>query len=172
MSSMEQTASNTLPLRSKVEPFVRTCSFYTSEQLKSSSHHNDQYVVDKDPYTATNTVDRMKKSSPMYNECIYASISKCRPRQPPPYQEAIAKSTLVNIINTPNHVPKATNVVCSSQYSSLPKQASPIVQPTGDCGKGKTLTSLHHDTINLIDVQKKTMKNQERVGSVSFFYSL
>lgn len=190
--------SNTLPLKNKQDSFVRSPSLYSSEKLKSSSLPSENpiaYLVENENYANTDKMNNCStnKSSPMYNESIYASISKNRPRQPPPYQEAIAKSTLVNIINTSavvgnnfnGHNSCVKHNVVSSQYEFNLQHKPTATQTNQQNNKeisdssllkankhfngqtttnAKSMSSLHHETINLIDMQKKTMQNQERVG--------
>jgi len=124
----------------------------------------------------------MPQRSQTSSEPLYATLSKNRPPQPPPYKEAITKSTLFAPGTSSNGIYGYSGSILNNKDSFTPSQAGanvkPIVRESQMAGKNsnnnnniansyspnrtKSLTSLHQDTVNLIGMQQQTMKSQEK----------
>lgn len=126
-------------------------------------------------------------------ESLYATVTKNRPRKPPPYKEAIAKSHLVNMIQ--QNGGGGGSDACSSDVSGCSSTVLPAMATTANnspnhpyalhhhhqtsqngyhqTGKQQnmnakttttSLSSFHQGTMSLIELQQKTMKDQENVS--------
>ncbi|KAJ6219163.1 hypothetical protein RDWZM_004975 [Blomia tropicalis] len=194
--------SSTLPLINRGEPFVRSISFHKPvDRHEAASHYMelgpkgnyDSTTLDRGNYShliyknGSNLKDNSKvpSHSMHHQEPLYSTLSKNRPPQPPPYQEAITKSTLFNNVSASGSgiygqigqpIGNGKNSVVPSQFVSNGSQTASDQmshcnqvpngitnnKETSSSNNIKSLSSLQQETINLIDMQQHTMKSQER----------
>lgn len=84
----------------------------------NTSSQQQQQQPQMDNFTLKNRNDNrnMIYSTSVPNEPLYGSLNKNRPRQPPPYKEAIAKSSLVNLIHNSSSHPLSMVASHPQQY--------------------------------------------------------
>ena len=174
--------SATLPImRNKSEPFVRSISFHNpNEYTETPSHYSDgqigTYVVSE--LNGKVNIENSSKSQ-NYQKPLYSSLSQNRPPQPPPYKEAIAKSTFFNGTGSKSNSINKSSInngnITSSHIKNDYRPNTLLNSQNTHNTKMNNLTSdspsisfLHHDTMNLIDLQQQTIKSQERVRSYFF----
>lgn len=192
-SSADLNHSATLPHRHhKAEPFVRSISFHKPTELSSSQNstvptakrsnrtslYQEQTTFQKERLNSDTTSTKQ--------EPLYSTLSMGRPPQPPPYTEAIAKSSLFNGTSQNNGIygfvggsPNSSSLP-SSHFAPNGTQHGPLHEhqlanislnsPANfsivdiSPNKTKNLSHLHQDTRNLIDQQQQTMGSQKKVN--------
>lgn len=150
-------------------------------QAKSASRMNQHnaetsgVIRDQQARRSTHQINPASACEPLYGT-IGAKAN--RPRQPPPYQEAIARSSLVNKLNPepiyesrspvsylPHQKASSHQHPSSKEDKRLKRNSDSLIQHQRAMAQGnaKSLSSLHQDTMNLIDIQKQTLMNQDKV---------
>lgn len=183
------------------------CSGHEMNSDYDTLMSDGRVIRDKMGRRSTHQISAASLGAAKPAESLYGTLgSTNRPRQPPPYQEAVARSSLANKLgsepiyepgrNYHQHQPQlhhqhahlqppktsshhnqqqqianisysvattnGSNNAATNEEKRLKRNSDALVQQNQQMAK--SLSSLHHETMNIIDFQKRTLMKQDRVS--------
>lgn len=158
---------------------LKSNSCLNSSHDNTKSVPNNKTVID----SAANEMNRHQMNN-KNNNTIEMTSSKTpataghRPRHPPPYSEAIQQSALISTVGQTNTtssshlVPNADLTNVSHKRRSAEPSPQSQKQKTSITIGGQKETILHRDAVRLVDMQKDTIKSQEKVIVITLLMNL
>lgn len=160
-STISTTTQNSSPLKSN--------SSLTSSHKTDSNNSTPTKTLPKQQLNNTNNNNDNNNNNNNNEISLTSKSLSSRPRHPPPYLEAISKSAMISSTNT--------NTSHNSQFIQSPDEKSNkrrSLEPSPQTQKQRTNSQkeqlLQRDALRLVDMQKETMKNQEKVCFIAFYY--
>lgn len=131
--------------------------------IQTNTSSQQQQQMDNFSLKNKNDNRNMIYSSNVLNEPLYGSLNKNRPRQPPPYKEAIAKSSLVNLIHNSSH---PLNMVASHQRYKLNENNFNTKVNLLSNNQSLIDSNVNQQLQQTISISQKS--NQSKVGNFEF----
>lgn len=159
-------------------------SSHNSNNISNNNEINKR-VIDSTTNTTDLTQTKQQMNNKNNNNNTYesttptptktCSAANLRPRHPPPYSEAINSSSLITGQSTGSPTPNCTPNSGSSHSNQCPDSGSIVytnkrrsVEPSPQTQSKQRTSSqqkellLHRDAVRLVDMQKETMRTQEK----------